>query len=44
VQDRIIRKLRKEIVRLETEIGGLCERVQRLESELTLLREAKDVD
>ena len=36
--DRTIRALRLEIITLETEVGDLCKRVQRLESELKLLR------
>ena len=43
-QDRAIRALRKEIIALETEVGELCKKVQALESELTLMRESRDVD
>lgn len=34
----VVKKLRLEIIRLETEVGDLCKRIQRLESELKLLR------
>ena len=33
-----IHELRQEIIRLETEVGQLCEKVQAQENELKLLR------
>ncbi len=33
-----IRKLRREVIALETEVGELCARVAKLEAELKLLR------
>jgi len=39
-----IKELRLEIIRLETEVGDLCKRNQRLESELKLLRGGDHAD